>query len=89
VLREHQHTEGRNLIKGLNTFLSVGTLSTFIVGFEIIYKKYADYGLDGPGSNLGGYDTFRPFHTGPGVHPASCTMGTRSFPGVEVAGAWG
>jgi hypothetical protein len=39
VLREHQHTDGRNLLKGLNKFLSVGTLPTFIVGFEIIYKK--------------------------------------------------
>jgi hypothetical protein len=24
-----------------------------------------------------------PFQTGPGANPASCTMGTRSFPGVE------
>jgi hypothetical protein len=41
VLREHQHNDGRNLLKGLNTFLSVGTLCTFIVGLEIIYKKNA------------------------------------------------
>jgi hypothetical protein len=25
--------------------------------------------------------------TGPGAHPASCTLGTRSFPGVKAAGA--
>jgi hypothetical protein len=24
-----------------------------------------------------------PAHTGPGPHPASCSMGTRSFPGVK------
>jgi hypothetical protein len=24
-----------------------------------------------------------PVKTGPGAHPASCTMGTGSFPGVE------
>jgi hypothetical protein len=24
-----------------------------------------------------------PVQTGPGAHPASCTMGTGSFPGVE------
>jgi hypothetical protein len=24
-----------------------------------------------------------PVHTGPGAHPASCTMGTGSFPGVK------
>ena len=32
---------------------------------------------------------FPPVQTGPGAHPASCTMGTGSFPGVEAAGAWG
>jgi len=26
---------------------------------------------------------FPQVHTGPGVHPASCKMGTRSFPGVK------
>jgi hypothetical protein len=41
------------------------------------------YGLDGPGieSRWG-----RDFHTHPDrpwAHPASCTMGTRSFPGVK------
>jgi len=32
---------------------------------------------------------FPPLQTGPEAHPASCTMGTRSFPGVEAAGTWG
>ena len=27
--------------------------------------------------------------TGPGAHPASCTMGNRSFLGVEASWAWG
>ena len=40
-----------------------------------------DYGLDGPGSNPGG--DFPPVQTGPGAHPASCKMGTRSYPGVK------
>jgi len=26
---------------------------------------------------------FPPVQTGPGIHPASCTMGTESFPGVK------
>jgi len=26
---------------------------------------------------------FAPVQTGPGAHPASCTMGTESFPGVK------
>jgi hypothetical protein len=38
VFCEHQHKETRNLLRGLNTFLSVGALSIFRVGFEIIYK---------------------------------------------------
>ena len=41
-----------------------------------------DYGLDGPGSNHGGDEVFRP-SPGPGAHPASCKMGTGSFPGVN------
>ena len=35
-----------------------------------------DYGLDGPGSNPGGDEIFPPVQTGPGAHPASCTVGT-------------
>jgi hypothetical protein len=27
---------------------------------------------------------FPPFQTGPGAHPASCTMGTGSFPGSKL-----
>ena len=42
-----------------------------------------DYGLDGPGSNPGGDEILRPVQTGPGAHPASCKMGTGSFPGVK------
>jgi len=38
-----------------------------------------DYGLDGPGSNPGGYEIFRLSQTGPGA----CKMGTGSFPGVK------
>jgi hypothetical protein len=48
-----------------------------------------DYGLDGPVSNPCGDEIYPPVQTGPGVHPASCAMGTGSFPGVEAAGAWG
>ena len=42
-----------------------------------------DYGLDGPGSNPGGDEIFRLSKTGPVAHPASCRMGTGSFPGVK------
>jgi len=39
------------------------------------------YGLDGRGSESRWWDLLTaPFQTGPGAHPASCTMGT-GFPG--------
>jgi hypothetical protein len=42
------------------------------------------YGLDGPGiESQWGARFSAPVQTGPGAHPASCTMGTGSFPGVE------
>jgi len=42
------------------------------------------YGLDGPGmESRWGARFSAPVHTGPGVHPASCTMGTGSLPGVK------
>jgi len=42
------------------------------------------YGLDGPGSNPGGGARFSaPVQTGPGAHPASCTIGTGSFLGAK------
>ena len=42
------------------------------------------YGLDGLGieSRLGARFS-APVQTGPGAHPASCTMGTGSFPRVK------
>jgi len=33
--------------------------------------------------NLGGDEIFPPVQTGPGAHPASCKMGTGSFPGLN------
>ena len=35
-----------------------------------------------PGSNPGGNEIFPPVQTGPRAHPASCKMGTGSFPGI-------
>ena len=43
-----------------------------------------DYGLDGPGiESRWGARFSAPVQTGPGAHPASCTMGTGLFPGVK------
>ena len=35
------------------------------------------------GSNPGGVEIFHDVRTGPEAHPASCTMGTGSFPGAK------
>ena len=46
------------------------------------------YGLDSPGieSRWGGARFSASVQTGPGSNPASCTMGTGSFPGVKRPG---
>jgi hypothetical protein len=42
------------------------------------------YGLDGPGiETRWGARIFAHVQTGPEAHPASCTVGTRSLPGVK------
>ena len=43
------------------------------------------YGLDGTGieSQWGGARFSAPVQTGPRAHPASCSIGTASFPGVK------
>jgi len=43
-------------------------------------------GLDSPGIETRWGRIFRTVQTGPGAHPASCTMGTGSFQGVERPG---
>jgi len=46
------------------------------------------YGLDGRGieSRRGEARFFTPVQTGPGAHPASCAMGSGSFPGLKGTG---
>jgi hypothetical protein len=44
------------------------------------------YGLDVPGSNPGLARFSAPIQIDPGAHPASYTMGTGSFPGVNRPG---
>ena len=49
------------------------------------------YGMDGPWikshwRGRGGARFSAPIQTGPGAYPASCTMGTGSFPGVRRPG---
>jgi hypothetical protein len=49
-----------------------------------VFDIAIDYGLDGPWiESRWGARFSAPVQTGPGTHPASCTMGTGYFPGVK------
>jgi len=55
-----------------------------IIGQGSVVSIATGYGLDGPGIESRWVARFSaPVQTGPGAHPASCTVGTGSFPGVK------
>ena len=57
-----------NVLTALNLYGGPGSVVGIATG----------YGLDGPEKRFSA-----PVQTGPGAHPASCIMGTGSFPGVK------
>jgi hypothetical protein len=60
-------------------------MSSMIYVVKNIQVQYLyAYGLDGPGIESRWRARFSaPVQTGPEAHPASCTIGTGSFPGVK------
>ena len=63
------------------------TLSTFTRGRDSSVGIATRYGLDGLRiESRWGARFSAPVQTGPGAYPASCTMGTESFPGVKRPG---
>ena len=74
------------------------TYNIYLINFSYHLSYIYIYFLCGPGSSVGiatelragvsgiesrwGRD-FPPVQTGPGAHPASCKMGTGSFPGIK------
>jgi len=56
------------------------------VGQDSVVSKATCYGLDSPGIESGWKQDFAPVQTGPGALPASYTMGTVPFWGVEWLG---
>ena len=54
-----------------------------IVGCGSSVAIVTHYNLDGPGIESQWGEIFRTLQTGPGAHPASCTMGTGSFRAVK------
>ena len=68
---EHSDTEDLSALHFLRGPVSVVGIAT-------------GYGLDGPGiESRRGARFSAPVQTGPGAHPASCTVGNGSFPGVN------
>ena len=57
------------------------------MGRDNAVGKATRYGLDGPGiESRWGARFSAPVQTGPGAHPASCTLGTGSLSGVKRPG---
>ena len=71
---------------GIAVEVSVGKLTCYCLGKDRDSSVgiATRYGLDGPGiESRWGARFSAPVQTGPGAHPASCTMGTGSVPGVK------
>jgi len=64
-----------------NSYISKYSIMLLVVR---VFGIATGYGLDGPGIESRWGARFPALvQTGPGAHPASCTLGTRSFPGVK------
>ena len=77
---------GKNLrlIRMINWTLHNPVKSPVLVGRDSSVGIANGYGLDGPGIGSWWWARFSaPVQTLPGVHPASCTMGTGTFRGVK------
>jgi hypothetical protein len=70
-------------------FTQLHSTSLHFTQYKILLLIYSHsgYGLDSPGiESRWGARFFAHVQTGPGAHPASCTMGTGSFPRVNRPG---
>ena len=76
----YEHNPGENCNYSAFKFYDILVL---LLCAGIVVGIATGNGLDGRGSNPGGGRDFPPVQTGPGAHPASCTMGTGSFLGVK------
>ena len=74
----------RNMTLSFSFYLEISDFYFPSSGPDSSVGIATDYGLDGPGIESRWGRDFPPVQTGPGAHPASCTMGTGSFPGGKV-----
>ena len=78
VFHHVEENVGKKLVGSIGLHGGPGSAVGIATGYE----------LDGPGiESRWGTRFSAPVQTGPGAHPASCTMGTGSFPGVKSG--WG
>ena len=83
-LNRLSHRAMENLMGNKNKCTSIKTQAyPYICGSGSSVGIATGYGLDVQGSNFGGERFSAHVQTGPGAHPASCTMGTGFFPGVK------
>ena len=69
------------IIKKLSKYIVIIIITCCSGGRDSSVGIATSYGMDGPGARFS-----VPVQTGPGAHPASCTMGNGSFPGVKRPG---
>jgi hypothetical protein len=74
-------------IKETQCICGISAIQVYAVGRDSSVGITTGYGLVGPGiESRWGARFFAYVQTGPGAHPAFCTMGTGSFPGVKRPG---
>jgi hypothetical protein len=80
--------ESPTVIQSFTSNISNSQPPVFFCGPGSSVGLATGYALDGPGiESRWVARLFAPVHTGPGAHPASCTIGIRFFPGVKSG--WG
>ena len=84
--RDRTRNQARTFILGSSTErVNICWGYRYYVGCDGSVGIATGYGIDGPGiESRWGAKFSAPVHTGPGDHPASCTMGTGSFPGGKL-----
>ena len=84
ILTQHGYKENHTKNVECTNSLSILSIYKTLGGPGSSVGIATGYGLDVPGDRIPvGARFSAPVQTGPGAHPASCTMGTRSFPGVK------